>query len=256
MRDVRRLALVSLLAFGCGNNDPQPAPVAETKKDDALLGEGFPGFRFAPTLEKHNPPGMVLKPVAEVGLPSARRMKAVVATHRQDRTPKLQIELWTFDQQGEEDVLAPAGDPAPLLPLTRGGGDKAGLEELRRDLAAPRTVVTRPQGLAVDSAEAALHRLHDRAKLLAEIDGDPKARVEALAEYISGLDDELWLSSKHIPRSIEVLHEGPWVLIGDPDGSKYRTRLRAKAGEGKPEFTLAFLRKRDGWVLQSFDQRR
>ena len=247
-----------MLAVGCGNKDPQPAPVTETetKKEDALLGEAFPGFRFAPTLEKHSPQGMVLKPVAEVGLPSARRMKAVVATHRPDRTPKLQIELWTFDQQGEEDVLAPAGDPSPLVPLSRGHADKAGLDELRRDLAAPRTVVTRPQGLAVDSAEAALHRLHDLAKLLANIDGDPKARVDALAEYISALDDDLWLSSKHVPRSIEIFHEGPWVLIGEPDGSKYRTRLRAKPGDGKPEFTLAFLRKRDGWVLQSFEQRR
>jgi hypothetical protein len=260
VRDIRRLGVLGLLgtafAVGCGKKSPEPAPVVATRKDDALLGERFPGFRFAPTLDKHKPEGVIIKPLAEVGLPDARRMKAVVATYAASARPDLQIQLWTFDQQGEEDVLAPAGDPTPLLPLAVGQADADSLAELRRDLAAPRTVVGRPQGLAVDSAEAALHRLHDRAKVLADIEADPKARVDALAEFVSGLDDELWLSSKHIPRSIEVFHEGPWVVIGAPDGSKYRTRLRAKAGEGKPEFTLAFLRKRDGWVLQSFEQRR
>jgi hypothetical protein len=244
---------ISIAVVACGGADTPPP----TKEEPvAAQGESFSGFRFAPSFEKHAPQGTKLAALAEISLPHEGRMKAIVATHRDDRKPALQIDLWTFAQRGDEDV-EPIGDPKLLLQLdARGARGTPELEAVKRDLAAPVSVVARPQGLGLETAEKALERLHARARTIRDDTASGDARLDALEELMRGLDDDVWLSQSRVPWMIDTLAVGPWLLVGPAEGAPHRARLRARPGEGKPEYSLAFLRKRDGWVLQSFEQRR
>jgi hypothetical protein len=246
---------ISIACFACGGGGDPPPPTKQPPPA-AKQEEAFAGFHFAPTFERHTPAGTKLTPLAEVSLPHAAKMKAVVATHREDRNPALQVELWTFEQRAEDNIVAPLEGPAPLLQLDARAPDSPELEALRRDLAAPRVVVGRPQGLDVGDALQALERMHQLAQSVRDEAAPPQERLDATAEFVRGLDDDLWLSQQRVPWLLDLLAEGPWTIVGDLDGTDRRTRMRAKPGEGKPEYSLAFLRKRDGWVLQEFEQRR
>jgi hypothetical protein len=246
---------ISIAVFACGGGSSDPPPKVRQDAPVAERSAIFTGFRFAPTLEKHAPAGTKLAPLAEISLPHEARMKALIATHRADRKPSLQIEVWTFEQRGEDDVT-PVGDPKPILQVEGRAADTPELEALRRDVAAPVSIVGRPQGLALQTATDALERLQDRAKIVRDEQQDAQTRLDALAEFVRGLDDDLWLSQKHVPWLLDLLATGPWMLVGQPDGSEHRTRMRAKPGEGMPEYSLAFLLKHGGWVLQEFEQRR
>lgn len=251
----RLVGLAISIGFACGGRSEEPPP--PTKQDSPPEQEraGFEGFRFTPTLEEHTPAGTTLATLAEISLPHAATMKAVIATHRADRKPVLAIEVWTFEQRTETE-LAPVGPPTPLMQLVGRPSETPELEALRREIAAPRVVVGRPSGFGVESAPKALERLHAQAKIVRDESASPRTRVDALAEVVRGLDDEQWLSQKRVPWLLDVLAEGPWIVVGSPEGTAHRIRLRAKPGEGKPEYSLAFLRKPDGWVLQTFEQRR
>jgi hypothetical protein len=251
----RLVGLAISIGFACGGGSDEAPPAAAAQAPAAEQSARFGGFRFTATLEKHTPAGTELATLAEVSLPHAATMKAIVAAHRMDREPPLQIEVWTFEQR-TEDELAPVGDPATLIRLEGRLPDPPDVEALRRELAAPTAVVGRARGLDVESATLALERLHAQAKIVSDIAAAPRKRVDALAEMVRGLEDEQWLSQERMPWLLDLLAQGPWVIVGQPDGTAHRMRMRAKPGEGKPEYSLAFLKKPDGWVLQQFEQRR
>jgi hypothetical protein len=244
---------ISIAASSCGggNADP-PQPIEQAP---ANVEQTSPGLRFVATVEKLAPAGTLLAVLAEVNVSHEGRMKAVVVTHRGDRKPELQIDLWTFAQR-KEDELEPLGNPQLVLGVAARAPETPELEALRRELSAPASMAARPQGLPLTTATDALERMQELAKIVRDDAADPRKRVDALAEFMRGLDDDIWLSQQRVPWMLDLFVEGPWIVIGQPDGSAHRTRMRAKPGEGKPEFSLAFLLKSGGWVLQEFEQRR
>ncbi|MCA9706411.1 MAG: hypothetical protein KDK70_11225 [Myxococcales bacterium] len=119
-------------------------------------------WRFRSTLDQHLPAGAVAEPLMELSLPRQQRVIVLAAVLRAG-APEVGVERWTFEQIPGEEGLTLVEGGERLVRLSPGPRHQQ-LGDLRRSLAQPRAVLTRPVGLG-DEPEATLEAL--RAALLA-----------------------------------------------------------------------------------------
>ncbi len=227
-------------------SSPAPSkPVPQVAAEEIEVDARYEGFAFAPTLSRYRPADADLIPIAEMGDATQRSMKAVVAFQADG---PLQLALWRFELAGEKETLAPLGPPTPLLALEASqSSDADALDALRVQMAAPRSVVTRPQGFEVETPDAALAELHALALQIRGARTSRADRLAALARFARGLDDDLLFSSRGLQHAIEALLVPPQTTT-EPSTSKRRATLR------RPDGTrFAMFDKRDGWVLAEIE---
>ena len=179
--------------------------------------------------------------VAEAGDVATGTMTLVVALH--DGT-NLSLAAWPFASTGEDDTLVPSGDPKPLLALTaEQTTDADTLNVFVRTREAGHGAASRPQGIDAADPAAALDTLHADA-LLALDEAEPaQARVEALAGFTRGLDDDLLFSRRGLATTLAVLAtDGPAAIT-----EASARRAMATWGDAK----VSLLRKGDGWTLDA-----
>lgn len=239
------LGTVGLAA--CSSTAETPPPVAAAKPEPAPVevDPRYAAFTFGHTLSLFRPEGAELVPIVEMGDATKRTMKAVVAVHQ---AGTLSIALWTFSQL-EDDTLSPSGAPEPLLPLTKDGtADTDAIDALRVQMTAPRSVVTRPQGVEADTALAAVTRLAKAAAAVRDEAGQPRARTEALALFARGLDDQYLFSKHGLALALDTV-SAPGELQPVPSPSKRRATVKTADGT-----RLTLLDKSEGWVLETIER--
>lgn len=182
-----------------------------------------------------------MEPIAEAGDATQGRLLIVVAHH--DGTT-LSVDAWSFESKGDDETLIPKAAPAPLLALTAGDStDAEALDDFVRTRAAGHSAASRPQGIATDDAPAALEKLHALAVTTLDVAATPAARVEALAGFSRGLDDDLLFSRRGLSESLAALAK---------DGSAAQTDGSARrASVTWGETTMSMLRKGDGWTVDA-----
>lgn len=228
---------------------PAPNPAEPTKVSPAGHGS-----LFGPTLARFKPPGSQMAVVAEVGNPDNGTMLAVIATHTTTRTPALRLELWTFDQRGEDETLQPRAAPAALVPIhARGEPVGKDLARVRRFMAAAGTSVYHPQGVDSPTATAAFEQLRTLAKQALKADSSGQQQVDALAALLAGLDDKLWLRTAGPTALIAALAGTKWSVTPGPAPSAFRAQLQVTSDAG--QHTASLLKKKGGWVLAAWESR-
>jgi hypothetical protein len=221
---------------------PSSVPAASSKATD--------GWVFRPTFEQNLPPGVVGIPLLEAAMPDHAQVRIVAATARAD-DPVLGIDVWTYDQLNPKEVLELVGAPEPVLRLDPAHASSPALPLLRRQLAAPGTRVVRPMGLVLEddsSLAAGVSMLQQAATTVRAPSADPRARAEALATLVRGLDDALVLELDAVGEIAHILGtQSAWEIDDEQVLSARRRLVHAHADTG--EYVMTWLKKPDGWVL-------
>lgn len=240
-----------LVAAGCGR-DPSPArdespPGGEAVEPSAPAASPTTPWRFVPTLEQFLPEGAVAQPVLELSEPRQRTVLVLAAVLRAG-AEHVQLERWTYEQiPDQEDGLRvrEAGTPAVAL---RPGPAPEGLDPLRRRLAAPGTVLTRPIGLDADGPAALVERVAAELATVRNLGADARARVTAATTMVRALDDTVLLSEGAVASLSTVLVPAP-AKLSVASASERRATVSFDA-EGRT-VTLQLQRKSDGWAIVS-----
>ncbi len=244
------LCLSACLALGSGacpwpeNSDrgPNPAPKASPARPEA---GAFGPWKYEPTLRKHAPDGLYLEAVLELEEPNAGRVDILVAAGRADGPT---LELWRFVSSPSDGVLAPQGDPSPLLRTSSTMAPRPDVRTFRSRMAAPHNRVRRPLGLAA-SDQQLLGRLQELARVVRDQKAPSRDRAAALAQVTRGLDDTLLLDTD---RTFEVLD----FLVGLPPDATAKLESTARLSSGTlGGREIALMRKSQGWVLSGLSAR-
>lgn len=247
---LRAFVVVGLMGslLGCDGASrgapPEEQPLQNAPSKPLELDPRDQGFHFGPTFTVHRPPGSALIPLAEVGVADRRSMQAVVA-YADVQGPA--IGLWRFEMGGEKDTLQPSSSPVRLLAVRDGEAvDVEALNELRTQMGTGHAVVTHPQGLEKNTALDALDALHDAAQRVHDTDASAQQRVEALAQFVRGLDEDLLLSRSGLPKALSAM-QVPTRVPESPDPKQRRVTLL------RDGLQISMLRKSDGWVISAID---
>lgn len=236
---------------------PGPAPAAESKASAEQSAEPA-AFRFVPTLEQHLPAGAVGVPVVELSQPRQRQVVILAAVLRAG-AEHVEIERWTFTQSADGQSLQLVDGGEAMLRL-RPGARNPKLADLRRELAAPRVVLTRPLGLPGDEPFAVLEQLTKAIGTLRDAKAEPRARVEAAATVMRGLDDAVVFERDAIAEVADLLVPAPPAGPPLPAGVEMLSERRARvklldpASTAGPPAVLELQRKSDGWAIASLDR--
>lgn len=232
--------------MGCAERkEPAPAPVPEAAA--ATPAEDDAGWRYAKELATASE-GVARSPVLELSMGDRGRALVLAAVQRPGSPlPAVTLEVWTFEQRGED--LAPVGDPrvAATLGLEREGAPdgKAVLDELRRARAAPGTVVQRPSGLKVRSASEAFAAIVRDAKATVDPSATAQARVDAASSLLRGIDDGVAFAGRLGQLVTTLAAIDPAAATVDPQSER---RVRVTAGEQ----TFEVWKTGSGWTLARF----
>lgn len=246
-RGTRLWAAIVLAGCGEPNDPPRQAEPSATAED--VGGRRTTPWRFVPTLDASLPAGAVGVPVIELSQPRQRTVVIVAAVLRAGAR-HVELERWGFSQgaDGESLDLATPGEPMVRL---RPGTRSPKLADLRRELAAPRVVLTRPVGLApepralVEALAAALATMHDAS-------ASARARVEAAATVVRGLDDAVLLERDAAWEVAEVLAPTPLPALEVEVLADRRARVLLPHAGGTA--VLELQRKSDGWVIAGIER--
>lgn len=243
MRGWPALALLLLLNAPPGCGRASTPDETEAKAPTKAPAEARDPWRFRPTLEQHLPGGAVAEPILELSLPRKQTVMVLAAVLREG-SPTVDVERWTFEQTPGEETLGLVEGGQPLLRL-RPGPRHSELGELRRSLATPRAVLTRPLGLGSDP-EATLRELTTALRTLRDPAGDGRARVHAAATVVRGLDDAVVLERDAI-WELDALLDPPPHAIDVQTLSERRARATLTL-EGRTA-TVQLQRKTEGWAV-------
>lgn len=234
-------------ALGCGVGEPPAAAALPAKADPAAAPteHAQSPWRYLPTLRAAIPNDLTLQPILEVANPDQARLHIVAAVYRPGLTPALRVEQFAFTQHNETGALEPESDPVLVLRTERSQATPPAWEGLRRQVAAAQSQVTRPLGLPVADAAALLPALQSLAATARDPAATPRARVDALAELVRGLDDTLVFESNKLATTIDALATGTWAQ-GVPRAVSSR-----RHAIDLPDGSLGLSKKRAGWVLST-----
>lgn len=236
---------------GCGDRSTsQPSREQVTQQASSPT---VPVFRYQRAFEEAAPEGLAAKPVIEVASGNRGRAWFVVAVHRAGEDPALRLELWTFSQRNQEQLLRPEGAPALFLTL---GSDvpKAALDRvatLRKQMATPGTEVTRPRGLPAQGPTQALENLVEACKVVSRAAAKDGDRVDALATVIAGIDDRLILERLQLSTVVRELSTLPQTVYQQQ--AKGTRRMVLEVGTGEAHRRHEWTRTRTGWVLTGYE---
>ncbi len=240
------LVLLTSTPIACGDGqtpakpDPSP-PVATPTEDDGP-------WRFRPTLEQHLPEGAVAEPILELSLPREYSVIVLAAVLRQGEDQP-GLERWTFEQTaGEESLRLREGGERILR--VQPGTRHPKLGDLRRTLATPRAVMTRPVGLPGDDPAAVIDAVARAFAAMRDPKGEARARVEAAATAVRGLDDTVVFERDAIWQVADVLDPKPSAPEVTTQSER---RARATFEADGRTVTLELQRKTDGWAITSVD---
>lgn len=195
------------------------------------------------------PAGAVAEPVLELSQPRQRSVVIVAAVLRAE-AEHVELERWTFTQSpdGESLVLVEGGQALVRL---RAGARHPQLGDLRRDLAAPRVVLTRPVGLPVAEPAALLEQLSKDLAALDDATLEPRVRVQAAASVVRALDDGLVFERDAIWEVAELLDPAP-PQLGVERLADRRARATVTLADGTA--TLELQRKSEGWAISTLER--
>jgi hypothetical protein len=255
------VAVMAMMAMilgvaACGREDgaDQPVPTPEPKDAPADQDGGSTktAWRFVPTLEQHLPAGAVGEPVLELSQPRQYQAVVVAAVLRAG-AEHVELERWTFVQNPDGQSLRLVEGGEPLLRL-RPGTRSPELADLRRELAAPRGVVTRPLGLG-DDPRGLLDALATAFATLRDAKAEPRARVSAAATVVRGLDDTIVFERDAIWEIAAILASAPAeVEVEVLAERRARVRLPDPSLGGGGTATLELQRKSDGWAIAALER--
>lgn len=240
----------------CGGEDtseqdrPGPSSVVGSAVETApAAGSDATRWRFVPTLEQHLPAGAVGVPVLELSRPRQRTVTILAAVLRAG-AEHVELERWTFAQSpdGQTLQLVTGGDAVVRL---RPGPRSAALSDLRRDVAAPNVVLTRPVGLAAADARGSIDALSTAFATLRDAKAEPRARVEAAATVTRGLDDTVIFDRDAIWEVAALLDPAP-ATIEIEALSERRARVELAHAGGTARLELQ--RKSDGWAVVAIER--
>ncbi len=235
---------LSVLLGGCGDQAARPAST-QAVPATAPAPEPSP-WRFGPTLDQHLPSDAVAEPLLELSMPRRAQVLILAAVWR-PTTKQVELERWTFGQIPDQEELSLVEGGQPLVRL-RPGPRGAELTEIRRRIAAPGAVLTRPIGLSVPGPAEALAALTAAAARLDAPGTEPRERVEALATLFRGLDDPVIFNRDSIATVVDLLGTRPQTSPPQQLSSRRaRVTLTTPSGPG----VLELQRKSGGWVLAS-----
>lgn len=224
-RRFRPLSLAALALVACSPPAPPSAQRPAAAPSSAAEEERATPWRTAEALAAALGPGVRAVPLLEVSDALHHSIHTAVAIARPGGAPGLQVELWRFTAPNPEDELRAIDEPQPLLRLRPGDPRAPALAQLRSVAAAPGNPMLRPRGLDCASPAALVARLADAAAIIVDESADAKARVDALAELIRGLDDALVLDRDATHEVIDAFAGGaPEISTQNPLGAR-RIRL-------------------------------
>lgn len=254
-----RSALLGLLLGGlaaCGGEGkgeqarPGPSSAAEsTAEAPAEPGSEATRWRFVPTLEQHLPAGAVGVPVLELSRPRQRTVTIVAAVLRA-KAEHVELERWTFtpSPDGQSLQLVTGGEAVMRL---RPGPRSAALSDLRREVAAPNVVLTRPVGLAAADARGSIAVLSTAFATLRDAKAEPRARVEAAATVTRGLDDTVIFDHDAIWEVAALLDPAPATIEMEALSER---RARATLAHAGGTARLELQRKSEGWAVVAIER--
>ena len=234
---------------GCGDQAPAEPPPTAQAPSEATPSPATPSrWRFRPTLDANLPEGAVAEPVLELSEPRQRTVVVLAAVLRPG-APHVELERWTYEQiPNKEEGLRVLEEGQPAVRLRPGPRSEL-LGDLRRRLAAPRVVVTRPVGLTPTPAEL-IPRLAEALATMADSAASPRDRVVATATAVQGLDDAIVLEREALGPLSAALVPAPAseALTVEQESSRRATVSFDKDGS---TVSLGLQRKSEGWAVVS-----
>lgn len=248
--------MVWLLAglAGCGSagqSSPEATPeVADQRSTSAPPTDGW---RFRPTLDANLPRGAVAEPVLELSEPRARTVLVLAAVLRPEAS-MVEIESWTYEQiPGQADGLRVREQGGPVLRRSATGPRSPQLAEVRRRLATPRVVLTRPLGLGDDPA-AAIAAVSVALRGIDDPTATPRDRVVAAATAIRGIDDPVLLEQDALGRLTAALATVTPEAAEVERASDRRASATWPAAAPSTGLRLDLQRKADGWAITAIGE--
>lgn len=232
-------AVLGGVACGTAESTGSPPPASDgPAKPSANAAEPW---RFGPTLRKRIPTGTTVRPLLELTRPDVARLHIVAAV---GDAQGLRVELWSWEQTAERDVLEPQGDPEPALAMQATQPRPAALESLSLWLAAPGNGVQRPMGLEASGPQPLLQTLAAAAKTVRNESAPIPARVEALQRVWFGVDDRVMFYVPGLARTLDDLAAGKWNATSTRQISTRRHELTLADGR-----RLEVAKKGGGWAV-------
>jgi hypothetical protein len=241
-------SLVGASIGGCGR-EPEGAAKPEQAASEAAAPQAALPWRFVPTLELHLPAGAVAEPVLELSQPRQYTVVILAAVLR-PKAEHVELERWTFTQNPDGQTLQLVEGGEALLRL-RPGPRNPEVADLRRALAAPRVVLTRPLGLPAAEPRALVEQLTAAFATLHDTSAEPRARVQAAATVVRGLDDTVVFDHDAIWELAEQLHPAPASIEVEVLSER---RARATVAHGPRTATLELQHKSDGWAVAAVER--
>lgn len=237
------VSLGTAWSTGCDSSAPPPA---ESPRSEPATQAPAESWRFRPTLEEHLPSGAVAEPVLELSEPRQRTVLVLAAVLREG-ADHVEIERWTYEQiPNQDEGLRVVDEGRPVIRLQPGAPDPE-LSEIRRRVAAPGTVLTRPVGLDVAGPAKLVERLAAELAIARNPSAEPRARVRAAATVVRALDDMVALRANGIGRLATVLVPAPRPTVQ----SESERRATASFEVDGRQVSLGMQRKSDGWAIVS-----
>lgn len=231
---------------GCGQSPDSPPPPSTSRESPTDTPRPRSTWRFQPTLDANLPLDAIAETVLELSEPRQRSVVIVAAVLRSG-ADHVELERWTFEQiPNQEEGLRLVDTGKPIARLRPGGARRPELDALRRRIASPWVVLTRPVGIEVSDPGALVKRLAVAFAMMRSLDAEPRARVQALATIVRGLDDTVVLDRDGIAELSTVLVPAPGALSIQSQ-SKRRARVSFQVTERS--VTLEVHRKAEGWVI-------
>ena len=235
---------VAVAAAACGERKQSAATAGAAAAEPS----GQDRWRYGKALAAASE-GAVVSPVLELSMGDRGRAQVVAVAQRSGSPePPVTVEIWTFEQRGED--LAPVGEPTVLHELRAGEHAPADrderLAELRRDRAAPGTVVERPLGLQADDPSALFGQLVALAATTVDPAAAERARVDAAAILLRGIDDSLAFSGRLPALTVALASASPSAVGIAPLSDR---RVRVTSGTQ----TFEVWKAGSGWVLARWE---
>ena len=198
------VGLGGVAPWGCRSTEPDPETHRRAAPPRPVAAERDVGpWRYLPTLQAAAPQGIAIEPILELdeSLHGRVHMLAVVA---RDKGPTL--ELWSFDQSNEANVLRPSGEPKVLFGLAPPAPDPATLEDFSRRMAAPGTELRRILGAekGMEPTEA-LKSLVRSAQVATNTGATAEHRARALAALFQPLQNSVLLRTRPVTALVDLL---------------------------------------------------
>lgn len=235
-----------LMGAGCERDESPPRGEAVEPSPPAAASPD-PQWRFVPTLEQFLPEGAVAQPVLELSEPRQRTVLVLAAVLRAG-AEHVQLERWTYEQIPDQEDGLRVREAGTVAVALHPGPAPEGLDPLRRRLAAPSTVLTRPVGLDADGPAALVERVATELATVRNPGADARARVTAAATVVRALDDTVLLSAGAVASLSTVLVPAP-AELSIASASDRRATVSFDA-QGRT-VTLQLQRKSDGWAIVS-----